>query len=53
MKQIYTLKEPIGKISTPKDIFNKIKKFKVDYSQENVIIFYLNTANQVVTSSPT
>jgi len=50
MKQLYTIKEPIGKIKTPSDLFNKIKYIKINYEQENFIIFCLNTKNQVIHS---
>jgi DNA repair protein RadC len=50
MKQIFILKEPIGKIKNPADIFKKIKRFKINYYQENFIIFYLNNSNQILKS---
>ena len=49
MKQIFILKE--GKnITSPNDLFNKIKKFKIDHSQENFILIYLNTKNKIIGS---
>ena len=41
MKQILTLKENsnINKIQNPADLFNKIKKINIDYSQENFLYF--------------
>lgn len=50
MKQIFKVKEKIGIIKSPADLFNKIEKFDIDYGQENVIIFYLNTANGIIKS---
>jgi DNA repair protein RadC len=47
MKEILILNEPLGRITNPKDIFKKIKKIKIDYNQENFLVFYLNTPNQV------
>ena len=48
MKQLIQLKEPIGEITNPIDLFNKIKKINIDYEQENLIAFYLNTKNQII-----
>jgi len=50
MKQVFVLKEPLGKINCSSDIFTKLKKIDIDYSQENFICFYLNTANMLVKS---
>jgi len=50
MNQIFILKEPIKTIKAPEDLFKRIKKFKIDYNQENFLIFYLNTKNQVLKS---
>ena len=47
MKQILILKEPLGAIHSCSDIFDKIKKIKIDYDQENLILFSLNTKNQI------
>lgn len=48
MKEILILKEPIGKITEAKQVFNKVKKINVDYTQENFIILCLNTKNQII-----
>jgi len=48
MEQIFTLKEPIGKITKARDIFSKIKKININYDQENLIVFYLNIRNQII-----
>ena len=48
MEQILILKEPTGKISSPEDLFKKIKKINIDYSQENLLLVCLNTKNQVL-----
>jgi len=50
MKELLILKEPLNTISKPQDIFNKIKGFKIDYSQENFIVFFLNSKNKVIKS---
>lgn len=48
MEQILILREPKGKIDSPEDLFKKIKKIKIDYSQENFLIICLNAKNQVI-----
>ena len=48
MKQILELKEPVGTILKSVDLFNKIKKINIDYSQENVLIFCLDTKNKII-----
>jgi len=48
MKELIVLKEPTGKITTAKDLFNKIKRINIDYTQENFVVFYLNSSNQVI-----
>src|SRR3989344_5770325 len=50
MEQIFILKEELKNIKSPSDIFNKILKFKIDYNQENLIIFYLNAKNKIINS---
>lgn len=50
MKQIFTIKEPKGAIRKAADIFKKIKKLEMDYSQENFILICLNTKNQIISS---
>jgi DNA repair protein RadC len=50
MKQIFILKEPTGNIKTSSDIFNKIKKFNIDFTRENFIIFYLDTKHKLINS---
>ncbi|GAG74993.1 unnamed protein product, partial [marine sediment metagenome] len=42
--------EPINRIAQAGDLFNKIKKINIDYNKENLIVFYLNTKNQVLHS---
>ena len=49
MKQIKYLKESEG-ISKPSDLFNNIKSIDIDYNQENLILFYLDTKNKVIKS---
>lgn len=48
MKQLIQLKEPIGEIKDPVQLFDKIKKINIDYEQENLIVFYLNVSNQII-----
>ena len=50
MKQLIILKEPKGKISKSEDLFKAIKKINIDYTQENFIVFYLNSGNQLIDS---
>ena len=50
MQQVYILKEPKDKISLPSDLFKNIKKIDIDYDQENLILFCLNTKNQIIHS---
>lgn len=47
MEQILTLREPLNKVQSGEDLFKKIKKIKIDYNQENLIVFYLNVKCQV------
>lgn len=48
MKRLFILHEPDNKISCSSDLFLNIKKINIDYSQENFIVFCLNTKNQVI-----
>lgn len=50
MNQIFILKEPKNKISTPIELFKNVKKINIDYKQENLILLCLNTKNQVIHS---
>jgi len=50
MEQIFILKESNKKISNSTDLFKNIKRIKIDYSQENFIVFYLNSQNEVLKS---
>jgi len=43
MKEILTLKEPIGQVTSAKHLFSKIRKINIDLNQENVLIFYLHS----------
>src|SRR3989344_7367004 len=47
MKQIIILKEDKG-INSPIDLFKNIKKINIDYQQENVILFCLDTKNNII-----
>lgn len=48
MKELIKLKEPLGIIKNAKDIFKRIQKFNIDFNQENIIIFILNTNGKVI-----
>jgi DNA repair protein RadC len=48
MEKLLVLKEQIGKIRNAEDVFSKIKTLKIDFSQENLIVFYLNTKNILI-----
>ena len=50
MQEILILKENIKKINNSGDLFKKIKKIDIDYEQENLIVFYLNTQNELIDS---
>jgi DNA repair protein RadC len=50
MIQILEIKEPKGKIQSPEDLFKRIKRIRIDYSQENFLVIYLNTKNKVISS---
>ncbi len=50
MKQVFILKELENKIGQPGDLFNNIKEINIDYEQENLILFCLNTKKQIVHS---
>jgi len=45
MRRIIELKENPDRIFDAKSIFNNIKKINIDYSQENFLVFFLNTKN--------
>jgi len=49
MEQIYTLKETKG-IQHANDLFDNIKRINIDYTQENFLVFYLDTKNKVIGS---
>lgn len=50
MNQIFILKEAENKINLPSDLFRNIKKIKIDFKQENMLLFCLNTKNQILHS---
>lgn len=50
MKQIFIIKENKKGLKSPDDVFKNIKKFEIDYEQENFIIFYLNNRNHIIGS---
>lgn len=50
MKQILFLNENENNkaISSPETLFKKIKRIKIDYEQENYILFCLNNQNELI-----
>jgi DNA repair protein RadC len=48
MKQLLTLKETSSEVTKPSDIFKNIKKIDIDLSQENFLIFALDTKNNII-----
>lgn len=50
MNQIFILKEAENKINLPSDLFRNIEKIKIDFKQENMLLFCLNTKNQILHS---
>jgi DNA repair protein RadC len=50
MRQVLTIQEPQGSVKDASDLFNKVKKIDIDYTQENLVLVCLNTKNQVVDS---
>jgi DNA repair protein RadC len=48
MKQLLNLKENTGSINSPTDLFGKIKTISIDYSQENFLVFYLDTRKVLI-----
>lgn len=48
MKQIFQLKEPIDKITSPDLLFKNIEKIDINHKQENFLLICLNTANQII-----
>jgi len=50
MKQILIIKEAKGSIKSPEDLFSKIKKININFSQENFLVICLNTKNQIISS---
>ena len=39
-----------GKIESPSDLFKKIKRIKINYNQENFILFCLSSSNKVLSN---
>ena len=50
MKELVILKENTNGIKQPEDIFKNIEKINIDYLQENFLVFYLNTKNNILGS---
>ncbi|MFZ5954824.1 MAG: JAB domain-containing protein [Nanoarchaeota archaeon] len=51
MKQLLIIKEPRNSIKNAKDLFKKIQKINIDYSQENFLVICLNIKNQIIAST--
>ena len=49
MKELIILKESKG-ITKSKDLFKKIQKINIDFKQENLLVFYLDSKNAVIKS---
>ena len=47
MKELIILKESKG-ITKAKDLFSRIKKINIDFKQENLIVFYLDSKNEII-----
>ena len=50
MMQVFEVKEGVGSIGNASDLFKKIKKVNIDFTQENLIVSYLDTKNKVIDS---
>lgn len=50
VKQVFAIKEPVGAIKSPTDLFSKIKTINIDYKQENFILICLDTKHGVLHS---
>jgi DNA repair protein RadC len=50
MKQLLIIQEAKGSIKSPEDLFFKIKKININFSQENFLVICLNTKNQIISS---
>lgn len=48
MKQVIELEEPTGEITSPRLLFDRIRRIEVDHSQENFLLFSLNTRKQLI-----
>ena len=48
MKELIILHEKKGLIKNPKDIFKRIEKIDIDFNQENVLIFFLDSSNDIL-----
>ena len=50
MKQLFILKECIGVVKNPSDLFNKVRKINIDHKQENMIVVFLDNKLQMIHS---
>jgi DNA repair protein RadC len=48
MKQIVHLKEPTGAITSPTLLFDRITEINISYSQENLLLFTLDTRQKLI-----
>jgi len=50
MQKILILKESTTAITGASDLFDKVKRIKIDHSKEHLIGIYLNTKNEIIKS---
>jgi len=50
MEELIKLKVNIDSITSSTELFSKIEKVNIDYNQENVVVFYLNSDNVIITT---
>lgn len=50
MKQIVQLKEPLNAVNNPNKLFDRISKIDIDFTQENFLLFTLDTRLQVIST---
>jgi len=48
MKRVIKFREEPDNINDSTDMFKKIKSIEIDYGQENMIIFFLNSRNSLI-----
>ena len=50
MEELLLLKENENSIKNPSKIFDNIQKINIDFSQENFLVFYLDSNNIIINS---